>query len=113
MAAEVKEHLAHVGALISDPATYQRDEWEPLFALLRREDPVHRVHDSVLGPYWAITRFDDIREIEVNYQVFSSDSRFGGVQPYDLPPETAFRTFFMMDPPDHTKHRDVLAVDGS
>ncbi|WP_428339881.1 cytochrome P450 [Mycobacterium sp.] len=112
MAAEVEEHLARVGALISDPATYQRDEWDPLFALLRREDPVHRVHDSFFGPYWAITRFDDIREIEVNTQVFSSDSHFGGIQPYDLPPEAVLRTFFMMDPPDHTQHREVLKVLG-
>ncbi|MEZ0050258.1 cytochrome P450 [Mycobacterium sp. MAA66] len=104
MAIGMKPDLASVGALISDPLTYQRDEWEHLFAFLRQDDPVHRVEDSAFGANWAITRFDDIREIETNCGVFSSDANSGGVHPLAPP----LRSLLMMDPPEHTRHRDVV-----
>ncbi|WP_313802694.1 cytochrome P450 [Sphingobium sp.] len=101
-----------IDELISDPATYQRDEWQEPFALLRRDDPIHYVKESPYGPYWAITKFQDIKDIENRPEVFSSDSRAGGIQLYEVPDELRMRTFFMMDPPDHTQHRAVFNVLG-
>src|SRR5207253_1277291 len=45
---------------VSDPKLYQDDTWHPLFARLRREDPIHYCRNSAFGPYWSVTRYDDI-----------------------------------------------------
>jgi hypothetical protein len=39
---------------VSDPAIFQRDTWQPLFARLRREAPVHYCPESRYGPYWSV-----------------------------------------------------------
>ncbi len=35
---------------VSDPRLYQEDAWRPLFAQLRRDDPVHYCEASPFGP---------------------------------------------------------------
>ena len=35
---------------VSDPAIYQNDTWQPLFARLRREDPVHYCARALTAP---------------------------------------------------------------
>ena len=108
MSSGIEISLADVGALVSDPLTYQRDEWEPLFARLRHEDPVHWVKESRFGSHWAVTRFNDIKEIETKFDLFSSDWRVGGVTPYDLPPESVMKSLIMMDPPEQAEHREIV-----
>jgi hypothetical protein len=41
---------------VSNPRLYREDSWRPHFALMRREDPVHRHETSPYGPYWSVTR---------------------------------------------------------
>src|ERR1700753_1044054 len=43
------------------------------FRRLRQEDPVHYTAESAFGPYWSITKFDDIVAVDTNHQVFSSE----------------------------------------
>jgi hypothetical protein len=38
---------------VADPRLYEHGTWGPLFARLRREDPVHYCADSALGAYWT------------------------------------------------------------
>ena len=45
---------------VSDPTLYQNDNWHAYFQRRRRERPVHYCTDSPYGPYWSITRDDDI-----------------------------------------------------
>ena len=45
---------------ISLPRRFQDNSFWPFFERMRREDPVHYCKDSIFGPYWSITRFDDI-----------------------------------------------------
>ena len=52
----------------------------PYFARLRAEEPIHYCANSQFGPYWSITKFDDIKSIEQNHQVFSSDIDNGGIR---------------------------------
>ena len=52
---------------VSDPLLYQNDSWRPLFAQLRREDPVHYCEASPFGPYWSVTRYDDIFAVELDH----------------------------------------------
>jgi cytochrome P450 len=75
----------------------------PYFARLRRVDPVHFCRDSVYGPYWSITRYDDITAIETDYTQFSSN---GNVIIGDVPPEfDRTKAFATSDPPVHTCER--------
>ena len=39
----------------------------PFFERLRAEDPVHYCAESEFGPYWSITRYDDIMAVETNH----------------------------------------------
>src|SRR5215467_7367706 len=68
---------------VSDPRLYQDDTWRPLFAKLRRDDPVHYCEDSAYGPYWSVTRYDDIMTVELDHQNYSSEH--GGIQIIDTP----------------------------
>ena len=57
---------------VSVPELYQDDVYQPYFERLRREDPVHYCKDSMFGPYWSVTKYNDIMDIETNHAVFSS-----------------------------------------
>jgi cytochrome P450 len=65
---------------VSDPRLYQDDVWYPYFARLRRDDPVHYCPESLYGPYWAVTKYKDIMQVEVNHAIYSSASELGGIQ---------------------------------
>src|SRR5580704_16384314 len=56
---------------------FQADAIWPYFARLRREDPVHFTAESEFGPYWSITRWDDIMAVDTNHQDFSSAEGIG------------------------------------
>jgi cytochrome P450 len=94
---------------VSDPRLYQDDTWHPYFARLRREDPVHWVRDSRYGPYWAVTKYKDIMQVEVNHGVYSSDAGTGGIQIEDQPKDLVRPSFIRMDPPRHDEQRKVVS----
>jgi cytochrome P450 len=94
---------------VSDPQIYQDDTWYPYFARLRREDPVHYVRDSRYGPYWAVTKYKDIMQVEVNHQVYSSSNELGGIQIEDQPKDMDRPSFIRMDPPKHDEQRKVVS----
>ncbi len=75
------------------------------FRRLRHEDPVHYCADSPFGPYWSITRFNDIMAVDSNYAAFSSNRTIViGDQPdLDEPP-----MFIAMDPPRHDAQRKAV-----
>ena len=87
---------------VSDPSLYETDSWRPIFARLRSEAPVHYCADSPFGPYWSITRFEDIMAVDSNYQSFSS---IGGVSIGDRKPDFEAPNFISMDPPKHDAQR--------
>ena len=45
---------------------FQNDTIWPVFARLRREDPVHFTPESEYGPYWSVTRWKDIMAADTN-----------------------------------------------
>jgi cytochrome P450 len=94
---------------VSDPQLYQDDSWQPLFARLRREDPVHHCSQSPYGPYWAVTKFKDIMSVELNHAVYSSAAELGGIQIEDQRPNMARPSFIRMDPPRHTGQRKAVS----
>jgi cytochrome P450 len=94
---------------VSDPQIYQDDTWYPLFARLRREDPVHYCPESRYGPYWSVTKYKDIMQVEVNHQVYSSSNELGGIQIEEQPKSMDRPSFIRMDPPKHDEQRKVVS----
>ena len=94
---------------VSDPRLYQEDSWRPLFAKLRRDDPVHYCEASRFGPYWSVTRYDNIFTVELDHENYSSSSELGGIQVADQPKGQERASFIRMDPPGHTAQRRTVA----
>jgi cytochrome P450 len=78
------------------------------FAALRREDPVHWNPEPDGRGFWAVTRYEDIRTVHRNPQVFSSE--LGGTSLEDLEPEhiEARKSMIDMDPPRHDELRAIV-----
>jgi cytochrome P450 len=90
---------------VSDPRLLEQDAWRPYFARLREEDPVHYQAESPFGPFWSITRFEDIVAVDSNHADFSSEpSIIIGDITDDLPVEN----FIAMDPPKHDLQRRAV-----
>jgi cytochrome P450 len=70
-----------------DPELFRTDTFWPYFDRLRQEDPVHYCKDSMFGPYWSITKYNDIMDIETNHAVFSSAASLGGISIRDVAPD--------------------------
>ncbi len=94
---------------VSDPRLYRDHAHAPYFARLRREDPVHYCADSRFGPYWSVTRYKDIVQVDVDWQTFSSDYTMGGIQIRDAPKENVTVNFIRMDPPRHDEQRKTVS----
>ena len=93
---------------VSDPNLYATDTWQPLFATLRAEDPVQYVPESADGPYWSVTKYNDIMTVELDHQTYSS--AVGGITIRDIPDENrGGRASSSMDPPRHTAERKTVA----
>jgi cytochrome P450 len=90
---------------LSDPGLYEQDAWRPYFARLRDEDPVHYQADSPFGPFWSVTRFDDIVAVDSNFKDFSSEPT---IVIGDLAEEIPFEMFIAMDPPKHDVQRKAV-----
>jgi len=92
---------------MSEPKYYQDDTYFPYFERLRKEAPVHYTTDSIYGPYWSISRYKDIMQVEINHQVFSNE--IGGIQIEDQPKDMQRPSFIRMDPPKHDDQRKVVS----
>ena len=93
---------------VSQAELYEQDRQDAFFRRLRRDAPVHHCTDSHFGPYWSVTRFDDIVEVEKDFNTFSS---FPNILLSDQPDDFTLRSFIGMDPPEHDVHR--MAVQGT
>ena len=87
---------------VSDPRLLQQDAWRPVFARLREEDPVHYQAESPFGPFWSVTRFDDIVAVDSNHEQFSSEPT---IVIGDLTDDVPFEMFIAMDRPKHDLQR--------
>ena len=94
---------------VGNPELFRTDSFWPYFDRLRSEDPVHYCKDSMFGPYWSVTRYNDIMEIDTNHGVFSSASSLGGITIRDIPPNLRSESFIAMDQPRHSAQRKTVA----
>ena len=119
-ASEAAAEIAATPLAELNPAKAQRfqdDTIWPVFERLRREDPVHFTADSEYGPYWSVTRWNDIMAVDTDHEGFSSAEGIG------LPNLEALKEqervmgerrragagFITMDEPEHTAHRKAVS----
>ncbi|MDG1204179.1 MAG: cytochrome P450, partial [Pseudomonadales bacterium] len=88
---------------VSDPMMFKANAFWPYFERMRKEDPVHYCAHSPFGPFWSITKFNDIMEIEKNHEVFSSET--GGITIFERMADFKTSSFIQMDPPKHDVQR--------
>ena len=91
------------------PDRFAADSFWPVFERLRKEDPVHYTAESEWGPYWSVTRFEDIVAVDTNHQAFSSDAHLGGITLADFNPDFMLPMFIAMDQPKHDVQRKTVS----
>jgi len=90
---------------VSDPGLFETNTHWGYFDRLRREDPVHFAESPLFGPYWSITKFNDIMHVDTSHNVFSSER---GITLIDRPLDFVTPNFISMDPPKHDVQRKAV-----
>jgi cytochrome P450 len=93
------EDIDPVDAEIFKNGTYLRH-----FERLRKEDPVHYCDRNEHGPYWSITKYNDIMYVDTNHALFSSEPTIT----YKTAFENPLPMFIAMDPPRHESRRKAV-----
>ncbi len=78
----------------------------PFFERIRAEDPVHYTAEHEFGPYWSVTKYNDIMAVDTNHTVFSSE---GGITIFNEDEEFPLPMFIAMDPPIHDAQRKAVS----
>ncbi len=94
---------------VSQPELFRTNAFWPYFERLRREDPVHYCAESDYGPYWSVTKYNDIMAVDTNHQVFSSEATLGGITIRNQQADFMLPMFIAMDPPKHDRQRKVVS----
>ena len=95
-----------------NPRLFAEDKIWPYFERLRNEDPVHFNETELTGRYWSLTRYADIKAVDVDHGAFSSAHGITLGLPVDAPlPEGALNIsmFIAMDQPKHDEQRRTVA----
>ncbi len=110
MATILKDVEAAVDPLdVSRAELYRDDTWHAPFRELRASAPVHRVDQSDFGPYWSVSSYKPIVEIESLPEAYSSAR---GISITDFIEDHAavkMPMFIAMDRPKHTGQRRAVA----
>jgi cytochrome P450 len=96
---------------VSRAELYAEHKWQEPFRWLRENAPVHYVEDSKHGPYWSISTYQPIVDIEANPEVFSSSYKNGvtSITVAERPTGKGFPNFIRMDSPEHGEQRKVVS----
>ncbi len=118
-----EQEMAEIGAGVPDASElsieeinplnahlFEENRWQSHFERLRREDPVHFNEIETAGRYWSVTKYDDIKTVECDWETFSSASGITlGIPVDQLPPDDErIMTFIAMDPPEHREQRRTV-----
>ncbi len=90
---------------VARPSLFQKDMQWPFFERLRREAPVHYCAESTFGPYWSVTNYRLIKDVDENHDVFSSEP---GITIGDQDADFRLPMFIAMDRPRHDAQRKVV-----
>ena len=71
-------------------------------------EAVHYCAESEDGPYWSVTKFDDIKYVDSHHEIFSSE---GGITIGEQDEDFELPMFIAMDPPKHDfQRKEVQSV---
>ena len=101
----------------SNALLWPNEEYWPIFERMRDEDPLHwckaawesedRSNNAPpIGPYWSVTRYEDIMAIDTDHKRFSSEPSIvlpNQAEDFTLP------MFIAMDQPKHDVQRKTVA----
>ncbi len=85
---------------------FQTDTHWPYFERLRAEAPVHYCADSEFGPYWSVTKYNDIMTVDTNHEIYSSEPTITLRDPDE---DFRLPMFIAMDPPKHDEQRKTVS----
>jgi len=91
---------------VADPELFRTDTMWPYFERLRKEDPVHYCAEHEFGPYWSVTKYNDIMAVDTNHADYSSEPSITIVDPKE---DFTLPMFIAMDPPKHDAQRKVVS----
>ena len=96
-----------------NPRLFSENRWKEYFQRLRDEDPVHFNQTDLAGRFWSLTRYEDIKRVDTDWQNFSSAHGIVLGFPIDAElPEGILNisTFIAMDPPTHDVQRKMREI---
>ena len=95
-----------------NPYLFLEDRWQEHFARLRAEDPVHFNELETSGRYWSVTKYEDVRAVDGDWETYSSAKGITlGLKEIAMSEEIepqGIQTFIAMDPPAHTAQRKTV-----
>lgn len=91
---------------VANPFLFGRDVHGKWFKRLRDEAPVHYCADSFFGPYWSVTRYEHIMQVDTSHQIYSSEPAITIRDTMDTMP---LPMFIAMDRPKHDEQRKVVS----
>ena len=95
---------------VSDPELWRTDSHWPYFERLRPRTRCTTAAIAEFGPYWSITKYNDIMAVDTNHQVFSSEAELGGITIDDADAASCGSPMFIaMDPPKHDVQRKTVS----
>ncbi|MBE3199943.1 MULTISPECIES: cytochrome P450 [Parafrankia] len=100
---------AEARSVLVDPMAYADGRLEQACAVLRRDAPVSWVEAEEFLPFHALTKHEDILEVERRPDLFQARPRYKLYRRRDEERFTAARSLVSMDPPEHTEYRAVAA----
>ena len=91
---------------VANPYLFEADVHWDWFRRLRDEAPVHYCAESEFGPYWSVTRYEDIMQVDTSHQIYSSEPAITireQLEDFPLP------MFIAMDRPKHDVQRSTVS----
>lgn len=90
---------------VSNPFLFKQNRWQSYFKRLRDEAPVHYQANSPFGPFWSVTRYEDILFVDKHHELFSAEPI---IVLGDRPKGLGVEMFIAMDPPKHDVQRQAV-----
>jgi len=97
---------------VTPPRAYpfgaEKLDLDPLYAELRREEPLSRIQLPYGEPAWLATRYEDIKVVLADPR-FSREAAVGRDQPRARPYAAGAGAMISLDPPEHSRLRRLVA----
>ncbi|MBL6854636.1 MAG: cytochrome P450 [Alphaproteobacteria bacterium] len=91
-----------------DPNSFAHGHPLAQYDWLRTNDPVHFQQEPAGPGFWAVTRFQDVWDVDRNFQAYSSEPTIMIQDPLGGQNFGPYKMMLMMDPPQHTAFRKLI-----